>query len=95
MNSTTIKHRIYKKEVYPTIDVHMPTEEVEVEVTYTPIGIVRSPLKSGDETVVVFETSIEGCNLTGTYRFTFFYEGKDDLYKEAINALESFFNQGS
>ncbi len=93
MDDIKIKHQLIKKEVYPGIDVHMPAEKVEVEVTYTPIGIVRSPLQTGDETEVVFETFIEGCALNGTYRFTFFYEGKDTLYNEAIKALGKSFNQ--
>lgn len=91
--SVKIKHTVFKKEVYPSIDVHMKPIEVEVEVTYVPVGISKAPMQAGDTTEVVFETSIDQCNLNGTYRLEFIYNGEDTIYAEAIKALQASFSQ--
>lgn len=93
----SITHKVFKKVVFPGLgNVQMTPEEVEVEVTYTPIGIGQSDI---DGTMVIyFETSVPGCNLPGTFEFQFKYQGIDTVYNEAEEALkESFFavEQGS
>lgn len=82
----TVKHKVFKKEVYPGLgNVQMTPIEEEVEVTYTPVGI--STNEEEGKITVFFETSLPGCNLTGTIEFPFTYQGIDTVYKEAEKAL--------
>lgn len=83
----TISHKAFQKVIFPGLgNVQMPAEEVEVEVTYTPIGIGQSDI---DGTMLVFfETSVPGCNLPGSLEFSFKYQGIDTVYNEAEQALK-------